>query len=43
MRVYETGLMAPIGRGYLTTAVRKGVVDGVVPAPAFVYWNIRKH
>lgn len=43
LRVYETGLMAPIGQGYLTTAVRKGVVDGVVPAPAFVYWNIRKH
>jgi len=41
-RVFEIGLYAPVGESQNVTAIRKGVVSGVVDGPVNVYWNIRK-
>jgi len=41
-QVFETGLYAPLGESQNYTAVRKGVVSGLVKAPINVFWNIKK-
>jgi len=40
--VLETGILAPVGEYRPLTAVRKGVVTGLLKAPVNVFWNIRK-
>ncbi|MGV3653653.1 MAG: ABC transporter substrate-binding protein [Noviherbaspirillum sp.] len=42
-QVFETGLYAPLGESQNFTAVRKGVVSGLVDSPVGVFWNIKKH
>jgi len=42
LRVYEIGLFAPLGESQNVTAVRKGVVSGLVSSPVGVFWNIKK-
>lgn len=42
-RVYEAGMLAPIGEYRQLTAVRKGVVSGIVDSPVAVFWGITKH
>ncbi len=42
VRVFETGLFAPVGESTSLSAYRKDVVSGVVPASINVFWNIRK-
>lgn len=41
-RAVEIGTHANIGEYMQPAAIRKGVVSGIVPAAAQVYWNIRK-
>lgn len=41
-RGLEMGVFAPIGEGKGPTVVRRGVVNGLLPAPAVVYWNVQK-
>lgn len=43
LRVYESGLFAPVGETRSMMALRKGKVSGVIPATVNVFWNIRKH
>ncbi|RSZ29858.1 ABC transporter substrate-binding protein [Variovorax beijingensis] len=42
LRVLEGGVIAPLGEGKAPTAVRRGVVSGLLPSPAVLYWNVRK-
>lgn len=42
LQVFETGLYGPLGESQNYTAVRKGVVSGLVNAPVSVFWNIKK-
>ncbi|HUH88646.1 MAG TPA: ABC transporter substrate-binding protein [Pusillimonas sp.] len=42
-QVFETGLYGPLGESQNYSAVRKGVVSGLVNAPISVFWNIKKH
>jgi peptide/nickel transport system substrate-binding protein len=42
VRVFETGLFAPLGEYKPMTAYRKGVVSGVVDGPVGVFWNLKK-
>lgn len=42
LQVFETGLYAPLGESQNYSAVRKGVVSGLVNAPISVFWNIKK-
>ena len=41
-RVYDAGILAPIGEYKQLTAVRKGVVSGIVTSPVGVFWGITK-
>ena len=41
-QVYDTAILAPLGEYKYLTAVRKGVVSGVVQAPVNVFWNMKK-
>lgn len=41
-RALESGVLGPIGEGKGPTVVRRGVVTGLLPAPAVVYWNVQK-
>jgi peptide/nickel transport system substrate-binding protein len=41
-RVYDVGIVAPIGEYVTVAAYRKGVISGVVHAPTPVFWNIKK-
>jgi len=41
-RALESGVLGPIGEGKSLVAVRRGVVSGLLPAPAVVYWNVQK-
>lgn len=43
LRVYESGLYAPVGESQNFTAVRKGVVSGLVNSPVGVFWNLKKN
>lgn len=43
LRVFETGLYAPLGESQNVTAVRKGVVSGLVNSPVSVFWNVKKN
>ncbi|MDQ0034831.1 peptide/nickel transport system substrate-binding protein [Variovorax boronicumulans] len=43
LRVLEGGVIAPLGEGKAPTAVRRGVVSGLLPSPAVLYWNVRKN
>ncbi len=38
----EGGVIAPLGEGKAPTAVRRGVVSGLLRSPAVLYWNVRK-
>ncbi|MGJ7565951.1 ABC transporter substrate-binding protein [Variovorax sp. GB1R11] len=42
LRVLEGGVVAPLGEGKALTAVRRGVLSGLLPSPAVLYWNVRK-
>lgn len=42
LQVLETGILAPVGEYRPLTAVRKGVVTGLLKAPVNVFWNIKK-
>ncbi|UUZ75314.1 hypothetical protein LP414_26385 [Polaromonas sp. P1(28)-13] len=42
-RVYDAAVMAPIGEYNQLTAIRKGVVSGIVPSPVGVFWGISKN
>lgn len=37
-RVYDAGILAPIGEYRQLTAIRKGVVSGIVTSPVGVFW-----
>ena len=41
--VFEYGLYAPLGESTNFTAVRKGIVSGLVDSPVSVFWNIKKN
>ena len=41
-RVYDAGILAPIGEYKQLTAIRKGVVSGIVTSPVGVFWGITK-
>ncbi len=41
-RVYDAGILAPIGEYKQLTAIRKGVVSGIVTSPVAVFWGITK-
>lgn len=42
LQVFETGVYVPLGESQNYTAVRKGVVSGLVNAPVSVFWNVKK-
>lgn len=42
-RALEIGVFAPIGEGKGPAVVRRGVVTGLLPAPAVLYWNVQKN
>ncbi|MGJ7567150.1 ABC transporter substrate-binding protein [Variovorax sp. GB1R11] len=42
LRVLEGGVIAPLGEGKAPTAVRRGVVSGLLKSPAVLYWNVQK-
>ena len=42
LRALEIGTHANLGEYQQPAAIRKGVVSGIVPAAAQVYWNVRK-
>ncbi len=42
LRAIEIGTHANVGEYMQPAAIRKGVVSGIVPAAAQVYWNVRK-
>lgn len=42
-RVYDAGILAPIGEYRQLTAIRKGVVSGIVTSPVGVFWGITKN
>jgi peptide/nickel transport system substrate-binding protein len=42
-RVYDAGILAPIGEYKQLTAIRKGVVTGIVTSPVGVFWGISKN
>lgn len=42
-RVYDAAVLAPLGEYKQLTAVRKGVIDGVVTSPVGVFWGITKN
>lgn len=42
LRVFDSGLYAPLGEARNYTAVRKGVISGLVHSPVGVFWNIKK-
>lgn len=41
--VFDYGLYAPLGESTNFTAVRKGVISGLVDSPVSVFWNIKKN
>lgn len=41
-RVYDAAVLAPLGEYKQVTAVRKGVISGVVTSPVGVFWGITK-
>jgi peptide/nickel transport system substrate-binding protein len=41
-RAMEVGTHIHLGQWYQAAAVRKGVVDGILTAPAPVFWNVTK-
>ncbi len=41
-RTMEMGVLAPVGEGKGPAVVRRDVVQGLMPAPAIVYWNVQK-
>jgi len=43
LRALEGGVIAPLGEGKALAAVRRGVVSGLLPSPAVLYWNVRKN
>lgn len=42
-RVYDAGILAPLGEYKQITAIRKGVIGGVVTSPVGVFWGITKN
>ena len=42
-RVYDAAILAPIGEYKQLTAIRKGVVTGIVTSPVGVFWGISKN
>lgn len=42
LRAIENGILAPVGEGKAPTVVRSGAISGLLPAPAVLYWNVRK-
>ncbi len=42
LRAIESGILAPVGEGKAPTVVRSGAISGLLPAPAVLYWNVRK-
>jgi peptide/nickel transport system substrate-binding protein len=42
LRALESGVLAPIGAVKAPTAVRRGVISGLLKAPLVVYWNVKK-
>jgi len=42
VRLSEVVTHVPLGQWYQPIAVRKGVVDGIMTAPAPVFWNVTK-
>jgi len=42
LRALEDGVLAPLGEVTGRVGVRAGVVSGMLPATAYVYWNIEK-
>ena len=42
-RVYDAAILAPIGEYQQLSAVRKGVVGGIVNSPVAVFWGIAKN
>lgn len=42
LRVLEGGVVGPLGEGKAPTAVRRGVVSGLLKSPAVLYWNVQK-
>ena len=43
LRVLEGGVIAPLGEAKAPTSVRRGVVSGLLKAPAVLYWNVQKN
>ena len=41
-RALEAGVLGPIGEGKGPAVVRRGVISGLLPAAAVVYWNVQK-
>jgi peptide/nickel transport system substrate-binding protein len=42
-RVYDAGILAPLGEYKQITAIRKDVIDGIVTSPVGVFWGITKN
>jgi peptide/nickel transport system substrate-binding protein len=42
MRAFEIMTHIPLGQWYQPGAIRKGVIDGILTAPAPVFWNVTK-
>jgi peptide/nickel transport system substrate-binding protein len=42
-RVYDAAVLAPLGEYKQLTAIRKGVVSGIVTSPVGVFWGITKN
>jgi peptide/nickel transport system substrate-binding protein len=42
VRAYDAAIFGPIGENRVFSAVRKGVVGGLLRGPAVVYWNVKK-
>ena len=42
-RVYDAGILAPLGEYKQITAIRKDVIGGIVTSPVGVFWGITKN
>jgi peptide/nickel transport system substrate-binding protein len=42
VRAFEIMTHIPLGQWYQPAAIRRGVIDGILTAPAPVFWNMTK-